>query len=74
MSDDAAPAPKEKKTKSKEKKARTGRKHESLKAHEQYEVNETGLVRKKKFCPRCGPGTFLSKHKDRSYCGRCGFT
>ena len=26
------------------------------------------------FCPKCGPGTFLAKHKDRQTCGKCGYT
>jgi len=26
------------------------------------------------FCPRCGPGIFLAKHKDRVYCGKCHYT
>jgi len=27
-----------------------------------------------KFCPRCGPGIFLAKMKDRLYCGKCQYT
>ena len=26
------------------------------------------------FCPKCGPGIFLGKHKDRQTCGKCGYT
>ena len=26
------------------------------------------------FCPKCGAGVFLAKHKDRVSCGRCGYT
>lgn len=26
------------------------------------------------FCPKCGPGIFLAKHKDRQTCGKCGYT
>jgi len=25
-------------------------------------------------CPRCGPGVFLAKHKNRQTCGTCGYT
>jgi ubiquitin-small subunit ribosomal protein S27Ae len=25
------------------------------------------------FCPKCGPGIFLGKHKDRKSCGKCGY-
>jgi small subunit ribosomal protein S27Ae len=28
----------------------------------------------RKFCPRCGPGTFLADHKGRVYCGKCHYT
>ncbi len=65
---------KEKTAKAKGKKQRTGRKHESLKSWEYYEVREGAVLRKRKPCPRCGPGTMLSEHKDRQYCGRCGYT
>ena len=65
---------KEKKVKTREKKKRTGRKHSSLKVWSYYEVKDGSLVRKRDHCPRCGPGTFLSEHKTRLYCGRCGFT
>ena len=59
---------------SREKKQRTGRKHESLKVWEYYEVKDGKVNRKRDHCPRCGPGTFLSKHDKRNYCGRCGYT
>jgi len=29
---------------------------------------------KSKNCPKCGPGIFLAKHKDRAHCGKCGYT
>ncbi|MFH0978004.1 MAG: 30S ribosomal protein S27ae [Candidatus Woesearchaeota archaeon] len=29
---------------------------------------------KNKFCPKCGKGYFLAAHKDRSTCGKCGYT
>ena len=32
------------------------------------------LKRKNKFCPKCGPGTFMAEHKDRTHCGTCGYT
>jgi ubiquitin-small subunit ribosomal protein S27Ae len=25
------------------------------------------------FCPKCGPGIFLAKHKDRQTCGKCAY-
>ena len=39
-----------------------------------YEVKGTTLTRKKKACPKCGPGVFLADHKDRTSCGKCGYT
>ncbi len=39
-----------------------------------YKIEGDKLVRVKKFCPRCGPGVFLAKHKNRLYCGRCHYT
>jgi ubiquitin-small subunit ribosomal protein S27Ae len=39
-----------------------------------YEVKGNTLVRKKKACPKCGPGIFLAEHKDRVSCGNCGYT
>merc|ERR1711883_51718 len=42
-----------------------------------YKVDDVGkLERKRKECPNetCGAGIFLSNHKDRQYCGRCGLT
>ena len=65
---------KEKKADRKGKKGRKGRKHQSVKVHTFYEVKDGSLMRKSKFCPRCGDGTWLSAHKNRAYCGRCGYT
>ena len=39
-----------------------------------YEKAGDGLKRKNKSCPKCGPGTFLANHKDRTCCGKCGYT
>jgi small subunit ribosomal protein S27Ae len=39
-----------------------------------YEVKDGKLDRKRKECPKCGPGIFLAQHKDRVSCGRCGYT
>ena len=64
----------EKKAKTKEKKQRKGKKHLSLKVWQYYDVSGGSVQRKRKNCPRCGPGTMLSEHKNRTYCGRCGYT
>jgi len=39
-----------------------------------YAVKGDQLTRSHKFCPKCGPGTFLAEHEDRRSCGRCGYT
>ncbi|MEM3397327.1 MAG: 30S ribosomal protein S27ae [Thermoplasmata archaeon] len=39
-----------------------------------YEVSGDKLNRKKKTCPKCGPGYFLAEHENRVSCGRCGYT
>lgn len=39
-----------------------------------YKVEGGKLVRLRRACPKCGPGTFLADHKDRASCGRCGYT
>jgi len=65
---------KEKKVAKRGKKVRTGRKHENVPQKSIYDVKGEGLFRKKKHCPRCGPGTWLADHKTRLYCGRCGYT
>ena len=70
----AAEAKREKKPAREGKRVRTGRKHESLSAKDYYEVQGSELKRKRKSCPRCGEGTWLARHKNRQYCGRCGYT
>jgi len=39
-----------------------------------YSIEGGKLKRTRKACPKCGPGVFLSEHKDRSACGKCGYT
>ena len=41
-----------------------------------YKISEDGKTfkRTRKFCPRCGPGTFMAEMYDRIVCGHCGFT
>lgn len=33
-----------------------------------------GKAQPKASCPKCGPGNFLSEHKNRQSCGSCGYT
>jgi len=46
---------------------------ESNKRWKLYDLSK-GLTRKNKFCPKCGPGVFMAKHKDRYTCGNCHYT
>jgi len=41
--------------------------------HSRYKLYEGGKS-KNRFCPKCGPGIFMAKHKDRESCGKCGYT
>ena len=41
--------------------------------YKDYEISGSTLKRKNKFCPKCGAGIFLAKHKDRLYCGKCNY-
>ncbi|MFP3299568.1 MAG: 30S ribosomal protein S27ae [Thermoplasmatales archaeon] len=45
-----------------------------MQKRELYSVENGKLVRKRKFCPKCGPGVFLAEHENRLSCGRCGYT
>ena len=63
-----------KEVKRKERKKRTGRKHESVGPKKVYSLDGGSLSRIKTPCPRCGPGTWLAGHKGRAYCGKCGYT
>ena len=41
-----------------------------------YSINQDDekVVRQRSYCPDCGPGVRLAKHKDRYHCGKCGKT
>lgn len=38
-----------------------------------YKVEGDKVIRERS-CPRCGPGIFLMKAKERVYCGKCHYT
>ncbi|MBD3312912.1 30S ribosomal protein S27ae [Candidatus Woesearchaeota archaeon] len=42
--------------------------------YKSYKVEGESAKRLKKSCPKCGQGVFLAQHKDRSTCGKCGYT
>ncbi len=43
------------------------------KKYTKYKIEGDNIVREKS-CPRCGPGIFLMKAKNRLYCGKCHLT
>jgi len=45
-----------------------------MQKREIYEIKDGKLIRKRRFCPKCGPGVFLAEHEDRYSCGKCGYT
>ncbi|MHA1754251.1 MAG: 30S ribosomal protein S27ae [Candidatus Odinarchaeia archaeon] len=45
-----------------------------MSVHKYYKIEGDKLVRLKKSCPRCGPGTFMAEHSNRFSCGKCGWT
>ncbi len=42
--------------------------------HTRYKVSGEKVDRLRKTCPKCGSGTFMAQHKDRSTCGKCHYT
>jgi len=51
-----------------------GSKGFSPKVYQYYKVDGDKASRIRKICSRCGKGTFMSEHKDRNTCGKCGLT
>jgi ubiquitin-small subunit ribosomal protein S27Ae len=39
-----------------------------------YKIEGAQVTMTKKYCPRCGPGMVMAEHKDRTACGKCGYT
>ncbi len=78
---EAVPAPEAKEEKKKEKKEkksqkerpRSKKKHTKIQVWKLYEIKGSEVSRKNEPCPRCGPGTFLARYKNRKYCGKCGW-
>jgi len=38
-----------------------------------YTISGEKAVRKNKFCPKCGAGTFMAAHSNRVVCGKCHY-
>ncbi len=45
-----------------------------MQRRELYSLDSGKVSRSRRFCPRCGPGVFLSEHKDRFTCGKCRYS
>ena len=51
-----------------------GKKGSSPKISSYYKVEDEKATKLRKICSRCGKGVFMSEHKDRHTCGKCGLT
>lgn len=51
-----------------------GRKGSSPKVSSYYQIENGRAARSRRNCSRCGKGVFMSDHKDRHHCGKCGLT
>jgi small subunit ribosomal protein S27Ae len=38
-----------------------------------YQKSGNNVEKKNKSCPKCGAGTFMAKHTNRRYCGKCKY-
>ena len=62
---------KKKKQATKKVKKKHVHKKEKLRILKCYKVDGEKVVRLRRMCEVCPPGTFLAEHEDRLYCGRC---
>ena len=51
-----------------------GKKGSSPNIYKYYKVDGEKMEKLRKVCSRCGKGVFMSIHKDRQTCGKCGLT
>jgi len=51
-----------------------GKKGSSPYVYKYFKVDGNKLTRTRKICSRCGKGVYMSEHKDRHTCGKCGLT
>ena len=62
-----------KKAKSKKKGKRPHKNKPTSKKYSKYKI-EGEKISSSRYCPRCGPGTFLSISQGRAYCGKCHYS
>jgi len=76
--EEEAPAPakveKKKEKKSQKERPKSKKKHTKVQVWKLYEASAGKISRKRNSCPRCGQGTFLATTKNRTYCGKCGYS
>ena len=65
---------KKKKQTTKKTKKKHVHKKEKLRILKCYKVDGEKVVRLRRMCEVCPPGTYLAEHEDRLYCGRCRST
>ena len=65
---------KKKKAATKKAKKKHVHKKVNLRILQCYKVDGEKVVRLRRMCEVCPPGTFLAEHDDRLYCGRCRST
>ncbi len=51
-----------------------GKKGSSPNVYKYYKIDGAKVTRTLKPCSRCGKGVFMSQHKNRHTCGKCGLT
>ena len=51
-----------------------GKKGSSPMVSSYFKVDGEKVTRIKKICSRCGKGVYMSEHKVRHTCGKCGLT
>lgn len=49
-------------------------KKHNVKVYKAYKIEGEKAVKQRKSCPKCGAGVFMAQHKDRTTCGKCGYT
>ena len=62
---------KKKKATTKKVKKKHVHKKEKLRILKCYKIDGEKVIRLRRMCEVCPPGTFLAEHEDRLYCGRC---
>jgi len=51
-----------------------GKKGYSPSINKYYKIEGEKATKLHKICSRCGKGVFMSEHKNRRTCGKCGLT